>query len=326
MVYSIKNVQRVCDLAQDIFQNENKAREYLEAQRWPDGPYCPHCGSVGNLHRLEGVSHRPGLYQCNACRQHFTVTVGTVFERSHVPLCKWLLACHLMSSSKKGISAHQLHRILRVTYKTAWFMAHRLREAMRGTGTDQMGGPGTPVQADETYYGTKDDVRGETWSKKKGHRNKMVVIALVSGKKARTFHAANAKAETVRGIVEKHASKEAELHTDESPIYTGVGHEYAAHKTVNHSLEEWVGKDGQTVNACENYFSVFKRGMFGVFQHCSEKHLQRYLCEFDFRYNHRAALGFSDWERCAIALKGIAGKRLTYRRSNQGHPAQERPA
>ncbi len=319
MVYSIKNVQRVCDLAQEIFQNENKAREWLESQRWPDGPYCPHCGEAENIRRLAGVSHRPGLFQCNSCRDTFTVTVGTVFERSHVPLTKWLYACHLMSSSKKGISAHQLHRILKVTYKTAWFMAHRLREAMRDRGTDQMGGPGVPVQADETYYGTKDRVRGKEWKKKKGHRNKMVVVTLVSGGKSRTFHAANSRAETLREIVTKHASEYAELHTDERRAYGVFGEHFAAHKTVNHSQEEYVGRDGTTVNACENYFSVFKRGMSGVFQHCSEKHLQRYLYEFDFRYNHRAKLGFTDAERSAIALKGISGKRLTYRRTNQGH-------
>lgn len=318
MAYSIKSVQKVCDLAQDIFQDENKAREYLEAQRWPNGPYCPHCGVFENIHRLAGESHRPGLFQCNDCRQHFTVTVGTVFERSHIPLTKWLYACHLMMSSKKGISAHQLHRTLRVTYKTAWFMAHRLREAMRDPAPKPMGGAGQPIQADETYFGTKDRVRGKEWEKKKGHRNKMVVINLVSGGKSRTFKTNNASSATINVILTEHANREAELHTDEWRGYRQSAPLFAAHKTVNHSQEEWVGKDGQTVNACENYFSVFKRGMKGIYQHCSEKHLQRYLYEFDFRYNHRSGLGFSDWERCAIALKGIDGKRLTYRRTNQG--------
>lgn len=317
MAYTIKNVQKVCDLAQDIFQDENKAREYLEAQRWPDGPYCPHCGAVENLHRLEGLSHRPGLFQCNDCRQHFTVTVGTVFERSHVPLTKWLYACHLMSSSKKGISAHQLHRILKVTYKTAWFMAHRLREAMREHNPPPIGGEGEIVQADETYFGTKDRVRGKSWAEKKGHRNKMSVVSLISGGQARTFRVARATTETVHSILTTQASIKSRLHTDESRIYTNIGVHFAAHETVNHSKGEYVRGDVHT-NKVENYFSVFKRGMKGVYQHCSEKHLQRYLCEFDFRYNHRSGLGFSDWERCAIALKGISGKRLTYRRADQG--------
>ena len=197
---------------------------------------------------------------------------------------------------------------------------------MRDNTPEPMGGQGQPVQADETYFGTRDAMRGKPWAEQKGHRNKMVVVGLISGGKARTFSAANAKANTLYAILDGNANREAELHTDERPAYRRSAPRFAAHKTVNHSKGEYVGPEGQHINGVENYFSVFKRGMKGVYQHCSEKHLQRYLCEFDFRYNHRTGLGFTDWERCAIALKGIAGKRLTYRRSNQGHSAQERPA
>ena len=313
------------DISNPIFHNETKAREYLEAQRWPDGPFCPHCGDIENIKRLKGKSHRSGLYQCNGCRGHFTVTVGTLYERSKVPLHKWLLATHLLCASKKGISAHQLHRMLGVTYKTAWFMAHRIREAMIDDSPEPMGGPGESVQADETYFGKVEHPRTETTSGrpytksgKFGPANKRAIVSLISKGRARTFHVKHANAKTVRQILVTNTRRESELHTDESRIYTRVGGEFSAHRTVNHSAEEYVGKHGQTTNTCENYFSIFKRGMKGVYQHCAEKHLQRYINEFDFRYNER---GVSDAERADKALKGIWGKRLTYRRIGQADQA-----
>jgi transposase-like protein len=301
------------DLTNPIFQDETAARTFLEAQRWPDGPVCPHCGSVENIRKLKGKSHRPGLYQCNSCREHFTVTVGTVYERSHIPLHKWLLATHLLCSSKKGMSAHQLHRMLRITYKSAWFMAHRIRESMREVNPEPMGGEGQSVEADETYYGQKDEFRGKPWKEKKGHLKKCSVVSLVSEGKARTFHVDHANVETIREILVTNVRRETELHTDESPLYRRTGEEFAGHRRVHHSVGEYV-RDGATTNHVENYFSVFKRGMRGVYQHCSEKHLQRYLNEFDFRYNART---ISDADRAIQAHKGAEGKRLTYRRTNQ---------
>lgn len=304
-------------LTNPIFSNEDKAREHLEAIRWPNGPTCPHCGEgdASNLKRLEGKSHRPGLFQCNSCRQHFTVTVGSVFERSKIPLTKWLLAFHLMASSKRGISAHQLHRQLGITYKTAWFMAHRIREAMTDPKRGPLGGEGKTVEADETYYGNSKRAK----SYKKGHRHKRSVVALVEPKgKARVFHVKRADASTVREILVRNADRKSELHTDESRLYIETGKEFADHKTVNHGWNqrgEYVGKDGQTTNHVENFFGNFKRGMKGVYGFCSEQHLQRYLTEFEFRYNNRSALGVTDGERAAAALQGAEGKRLTYRQA-----------
>jgi transposase-like protein len=306
------------DLQAPMFIDEDEARKTLEATRWPDGPVCPHCGSQGKIGAVTSKA-RPGLYYCGDCGKQFTVTVGTVFERSHVPLTKWWLAVHLLSSSKKGMSAHQLHRMLGVTYKTAWFMAHRIREAMLDTKPGPMGGFGVPVQADETYIGRKDVARkrGEQPGKK-GTGSKMIVVGLVSGGKARTFHVANAKIETVTEILRRNVARASELQTDESLIYVPVGGEFMRHRTVRHSEYEYVGEHGQTVNACENYFSIFKRDMKGVYQHCSEKHLARYLTEFDFRYNYRVKLGFNDADRATAIAKGIEGKRLTYRRTGEG--------
>jgi hypothetical protein len=243
--------------------------------------------------------------------------VGTVFERSHVPLHKWLFANHLLCASKKGVSAHQLHRLLGVTYKTAWFMAHRIRAAMAPITTEPMGGPGQPVQADETYFGTRDSLRGQPAEKKKGHSRKMQVVGLVSGGKARMFKVKSANMDTVHQILVKHTNTTAELHTDESALYREIGQDYAAHKTVKHTEDEYV-RDGAHTNSIENYFSVFKRGMRGVYQHCSEKHLQRYLDEFDFRYNNLIALEIDDTMRADEAIKGVANKRLTYRRTSLG--------
>lgn len=308
----------MCDLTAPIFNDETAAREHLESQRWPNGPICPLCGS-SEAKALGGKSMGPGWFNCTDCRGKFTVRVGTVFERSKVPLHKWLLATHLMSASKKGVSAHQIHRMLGVTYKTAWFMCHRIREAMIDTNPEPMGGPGGSVQADETYIGKLDTPRERnkylpphTKRGRSGPAQKRAVVSLVSGGKARTFHVQSANAKTVRTILVENVRRETELFTDESRIYTKVGEEFAHHKTVNHSRNEYVRKDGVTTNAVENYFSIFKRGMEGVYQHCKEKHLQRYLVEFDFRYNNRE---ITDAERRDVALRGIEGKRLTYRRT-----------
>jgi transposase-like protein len=283
-----------------IFTNDDAARRHLEKIRWPEGPICPHCGNADQekITALKGESHRPGLYQCNACREHFTVTVGSVMERSHIPLSKWVYAFHLMASSKKGMSAHQLHRMLGITYKSAWFMAHRIREAMRpADATGPLGGEGKIVEADETYHGKTEKPRVSPQRKgrpykydAKGPRDKRAIIALIErGGRVRTFHVGAADKVTVSKIVMDNVSRESRLHTDESRLYTGSDAHFASHETVKHSAKEYVRGDVHT-NCAEGYFSIFKRGMRGVYQHCREKHLHRYLAEYDFRFNHRVAL------------------------------------
>jgi transposase-like protein len=320
------------DLQNPIFNDLDKAREALEMTRWPNGPYCPHCGNSDSekIAKVEGIkkTHRKGLYYCNECKGQFTVTVGTVFERSKVPLTKWWLATHLMSASKKGISAHQLHRMLGVTYKTAWFMAHRIREAMTDTKPEPMGGPGKIIEADETYYGKLETPRPRnkylpppTKKGKGGGAQKRAIFGLVErGGKVRTFHIHRATAEEVRNVIVQNVHRTSDLHTDESRIYQALGTEFAAHRTINHSRGEYVKGDVHT-NTVENVWSVFKRGMRGVYQHCGEAHLHRYLAEFSFRHNNRSALKVSDRERTALAMVGIEGKRLTYRRIGQAQDA-----
>jgi len=306
-----------------IFQDETAAREALEAVRWPEGPICPHCGNShpDRIAKITTKSARPGLYYCNECKGQFTVTVGTVFERSKIPLTKWWMAAHMMNSGKNGVSAHEIHRNLGVTYKTAWFMMHRLREAMKDLAPTPMGGEGQNIQADETYYGNSKRAK----SYRKGHRHKRSVVALVEPKgRVRTFHVKSATAETVREILVTNVHRSTELHTDESRLYTEVGKEFSAHKTVNHGWNqrgEYVGKDGQTTNAVENFFGTFKRGMKGTYRFCNEKHLHRYLTEFEFRHNNRSGLGIKDGERTALAMKGIEGKRLTYRPTDGSGPS-----
>jgi len=325
------------DLQEPMFTNEDAARDALEAVRWPNGPVCPHCGSTDeDVALVEGTKHRRGLFYCNGCKGQFTVTVGTVFERSKIPLTKWWMACHLLNSSKKGISAHQMHRMLGVTYKTAWFMMHRLREAMRDGGFGPLGGGGKIVEADETYYGKRDTPhvspqrRGRPFTKSGKRRNDRPIVALVErGGRVRTFHIAVADKANVQKIVRENIAQESRLHTDESKLYFGSDEHFEAHKTVTHSRNEYARRDFEAdadgsqwhervhTNSAEGYFSIFKRGMRGVYQHCGEKHLHRYLAEFDFRYNNRTALGVSDGERAALAMKGIEGKRLTYRPANR---------
>lgn len=323
------------NLTDPIFHNDDAARAHLESIRWADGVYCPHCGNAdqARLRKLEGKSHRPGLWQCNACREHFTVTVGSVMERSKISLAKWVLGFHLYASSKKGMSAHQLHRMLGITYKSAWFMAHRIREAMAETvaSSGPIGGEGKTVEADETYIGKKDDQspspqrKGRPYLKRKPGNIKRTVVALVErGGSVRSFHVEHATKDSVREILFTNASRKSVLYTDESRLYTELGKDFDQHRTVNHSGKEYARYEGDKVihtNTIENVFSVFKRGMHGVYQHCGEAHLHRYLSEFDFRYNRRTALGFTDLMRAQELIAATAGKRLTYVQTGEARNA-----
>ncbi|MEL7689176.1 IS1595 family transposase [Citromicrobium bathyomarinum] len=301
------------NLFEPRFQNVEAAREHLEAIHWPNGPVCPHCKSK-NATRLEDGKHRPGLVQCNDCRKQFTVTVGTVFERSKVPLNKWLLATHLMCASKKGISAHQLHRMLGVTYKTAWFMAHRIREAMKPTDDGPMGGPGGTVEVDETYFG-RDKTKPQSRMPMR-HMNRIVsLVDRVTGRSTSIVFTETFNAENVSRLLYTRVDRATRLITDEAHSYKGPGKQFAKHESVNHMRGEYVRGD-VTTNTVEGFFGIFKRGMRGVYQHCGQQHLNRYVAEFDFRYTNRTACGVNDVERTDIALKGIAGKRLTYRRTD----------
>lgn len=320
------------------FHDEKAAFKYLEMRLWPDGPVCPKCGGEG--YPLEGVKDkkgrvRLGLKKCRACRAQFTVRIGTIFEDSHAPLHLWLQAIALMAASKKGISSNQLHRTLGVTLKTAWFMSHRIRMAMapKAGSLPPMGGEGKIVEADETYFGKVEnplEVRADGQAFKhraKGNRgpsNKRPIVALIErGGAVRTFHVENTSAANVAHILRRNVDQKSKLHTDASQIYTRIGREFADHKTVEHSMGEYVRwEEGGAIhnNSCENYFSIFKRGMKGVYQHCREKHLHRYLAEFDFRFNHRVALGVDDQARADALLAGVTGKRLTYQTTDKARP------
>jgi transposase-like protein len=290
------------------FHDETAAFAKLESILWPNGPVCPHCGSLGRSRRLGGTSTRIGLLKCYDCRKQFTVKVGTVFEQSHVKLHIWFQAAFLMCSSKKGISSHQLHRTLGVSLKTAWFMSHRLREAMREGHFGPLGGEDKFVEADETYSGGKAKNRAY-----KPPPPKEPVLALVErGGKVRSFHVPNVTAQTLKPIIADAIAKDLHFRTDESGVYWKIGEDFATHRTVNHSIGEYVRGDAYT-NTVEGYFSIFKRGIYGVYHHVSQTHLKRYLAEFDFRYNERIALEIDDMERTRRALRGIVGKRLLYR-------------
>ena len=295
------------DLTAPHFTDDTKAREYLEAIRWPQGPVCPHCGVIGGHYQLNGTAHRPGLWKCADCREQFSVTVGTVFERSKIPLSKWLLATHLLTSSKKGISSHQLHRMLGVTYKTAWFMTHRIREAMAPANPPKIGGEGVTVEADETYLSKSPKSRktGPLHAKP----DRQVLSLIERGGNIRSMYLDD---KNVRAALNEYLDERSRLVTDGSQVYK---FQVANHESVDHSKYEWTRGDVHT-NTLEGFFSIFKRGMVGTYQHMDRKHLHRYLAEFDFRYNNRAKLGIGDAERARNALKGIEGKRLTYRQSN----------
>jgi transposase-like protein len=306
------------NLANPIFSDETAAREWFEAARWPEGPICPKCGSAKHY-----ATKKVGVYRCAAptCRKDFTVMTGTVMERSHAKVAQWAAAFHLAASSKKGFSAHQLHRELGCQYNTAWFLHHRVMEAMRRGGLDlpPLGGDGKVVEADETYFGNIPEAKrpkfkttGRPFSKDPrggAQRRKRAIIALVErGGEVRSFHVPGAHADSVIEIVRNNIARETRLHTDESKLYHQVGKEFAAHETVKHADKEYARGDVST-NTVEGYFSIFKRGMRGVYQHCKEKHLHRYLAEFDFRYNTRK---ITDMERTIAAVRGGEGKRLTY--------------
>ena len=293
------------------FHHEAAAFAFVEARVWPEGPVCPHCGGVERISLMGGKSTRTGLYKCYQCRKPFTVRMGTIFEASHVPLHIWLQAMYLVAGSKKGISSNQLHRTLGVTLKTAWFMSHRLREAMRNGSLGLMGGDGGRVEVDETYIGKKTGVVKHP--KAVGPHHKLRVVALVdrNSGEARSIPANSMVRDEVAQIVRANVAKEAHLTTDEARLYWAVGREFASHDRVLHGAGEYVRGDVFT-NTVEGYFSIFKRGMRGIYQFCGEQHLHRYLAEFDFRYTNRAATGCNDSDRADALLRGIVGKRLTY--------------
>jgi transposase-like protein len=315
------------NLSNPIFHNEEKARVWLEAERWPHGPVCPFCNSRDHVKILpparskaskahpEGITQN-GWYHCNSCRKRFTVRVGTLYERSHIPLHKWLFASHLLSSSKKGMSAHQLWRMLGFgSYRTAWFMAHRIREGMRETNPSPLGGKGKTVEIDESFVGglEKNKHRRKRKHKGTGGVGKEAVFSLVErGGRVRSHHIPAVNAKTLRPILRAQLHGATFVMTDESGAMKRVGREFARHESVNHSIGEYVRGDAHT-NTIEGYFSIMKRGINGVYHHVSQQHLKRYLAEFDFRYNERMKLGVSDSDRTAKAIRGIVGKRLTYR-------------
>lgn len=310
-------------LSRPYFHDEAAAFEHVEMILWPYGPVCHHCGVMERAYRLKGVRtkatkknphgvERHGLYKCGECRKQFTVRMGTIFEESHMPLHKWLQAIHLMCSSKKGISAHQLHRVLECTYKTAWFLAHRIREAMRSDDFTPMGGAGKFVEVDETYIGRLSGMPKQTSGGSSSFKN--TVLTLVErGGISRSFHIDGTTVARIVPIVNANIHRESILMTDEARVYKGVGPDFAAHGSVNHSEKEYVRGHVHT-NTVEGFYSIFKRGMKGVYQHCAEHHLHRYLAEFDFRYSNRSAMGIEDGVRAIKALAGAKGKRLTYRR------------
>jgi transposase-like protein len=301
-----------------IYTDETAAREHLEALLWPEGPICPHCSNADpdRIHKLAGKSTRPGVFKCRECEKPFTVTVGTVFERSKIKLNQWVYATHLLTSSKKGISSHQLSRMLGVTYKTAWFMTHRIREAMRPAAFTPMGGPTSIIESDETFIG-KSELAPKGRRAKRHHWSHNIVLTLVErGGSARSFKVDSAGQDVIWPIISKNIRRESDLMTDEGSWYNAIGRQFATHNTVNHSKKEYVRDDFIHSNTVENYYSIFKRGMKGIYQHCSEKHLHRYLSEFDFRYSNRIALGINDATRTDNALRGITGKRLTYQRTH----------
>lgn len=300
------------NLSAPHFHDEEAAYAYVEARIWPNGPVCPHCGGVERIGKMGGKSTRVGTYKCYQCRKPFTVKIGTIFEASHVPMRLWLQAMYLIAGSKKGISSNQLHRILGVTLKTAWFMSHRIREAMRsGDLAVPFGSDGGAVEVDETFIGTDPDFPKD--KSRKAYHHKMKVLALVdrNSGQSRAVVINKVTLSEMLPIIEANVAREAHLMTDEAFHYRNVGKSFAAHSAVRHGFGEYVRDDAHT-NTIEGYFSIFKRGMRGIYQHCQKKHLHRYLAEFEFRYNNRVALGCNDTDRAAAMLEGVIGKRLTY--------------
>lgn len=312
----------MCDITAPEFQDEDLAREQIEASRWPNGPVCPHCGETKRVYALapnEKKKIRKGLYKCGnpECGKSFTVTVGTVFESSRVPLNKWLMAIHLMCASKKGISSHQLHRLLGVTYKTAWFMTHRIREAMREESPQPMGGGGSTVEVDETFWG---NTKPKNKKKGRGYHHKEKILTLVERNgRARSFHVQAVNAKTLRPILREQIKADTHVMTDEAGQYchtlSPMTNDFERHSFVKHGIGEYVRGDVHT-NTIESYFATLKRGLHGTFHHVSPGHLKRYVCEFDFRHNYRVKLGYGDKARASMVLNGIEGKRLMYRDSS----------
>jgi transposase-like protein len=297
------------DLTAPHFHNPSESRKYLEALRWPDGPICPFCGEIGRAY----ATKKEGVYRCASreCRKDFSVTIGTIFERSHISLDRWLLAFRLMAGSKKGMSANQLHRQLGVTHKTAWFMAHRIREAMTEANPTPLGGEGKVIEADETFMRSRYRMTNEGMRKVKGGGEYKILTIVERKGRARSVKMDALKSRDVAMIVLANADTKSVLMTDEARHYHQVGREFAQHNFVAHGAGQYVAGD-VTTNTIEGFFSIFKRGMKGVYQHCGEQHLHRYLAEFDFRYSHRAALEIDDDQRTQIALRGAEGKRLMY--------------
>jgi transposase-like protein len=307
------------------FYDEEAAFAKVEAAIWPNGPVCPHCGCTGRISAIKANPEkrvRYGLKKCGDCKKQFTVRMGTIFEESKLPLHIWLQAMHLMCASKKGVSAHQLHRVLEITYKSAWFLAHRIREAMRSGDLAPFGGAGGAVEVDETFIGREPGV-----PVRRAWHHKMKVLTLVdrSTGRARSMVMDKLTQDDVAPIVTANIAGEARLMTDETHLYGPVGGEFAEHGVVNHKAEEYVSRFDPTIhtNTIEGYFSIFKCGMRGVYQHCGKQHLHRYLAEFDFRYTNRVALGVDDQARADIALRGVIGKRLTYRSTGDAQGAQD---
>jgi transposase-like protein len=292
------------------FQDETAAFAYVEARLWPQGPVCPHCGTMGDkVGRLNGKTTRPGLCKCYECQKPFTVRMGTIFESSHLALRLWLQVIHLMCASKKGIATRQIQRMLQCSMKTAWFTGHRIREAMAiGGGLPPMGGAGSVIEADETFVGRKPGTKVRA-----GHGHMNAVFSLVErGGKVRSFHVPDVNSGTLVPMMKKNISSRSTVMTDSSWAYGSLPLHFVRHAAVNHSKDEYVRGDAYT-NTIEGFFSVFKRGVYGTYQHISEAHLKRYLAEFDFRYSNREKLGIGDTQRADLALLGVKGKRLTYR-------------
>jgi transposase-like protein len=301
------------NLSAPHFHDEQAAYDFVEARLWPNGPVCPHCGGFDRIGKMGGKSTRIGTYKCYQCRKPFTVKVGTVFESSHVPMRVWLQAMYLMAGSKKGISSNQLHRILGVTLKTAWFMSHRIREAMRSGDLAPMGGNGGIVEVDETFIGNDRTIKPVGEKKGRGYAHKHKVLSLVDRNtgKARSMVVDTLSAKALAPILSENIAREARVMTDDAGYYNKLAELFAEHGVVAHSKGEY-GRGDIHTNRIEGFFSVFKRGMRGVYQHCGKRHLHRYMAEFDFRYSNRKALGIEDEQRADIALRGIVGKRLTY--------------
>ena len=311
-------------LSQPRFLDEAKACEYLESMIWAEGVTCPHCGVVGGrVYKLDGVRGKPskkspegavrfGLKKCGECRKQFTAKVGTVFEDAKIPLHIMLQAVHLMMSSKKGISSHQLSRVLEIQYNSAWFLSHRIREALRSGDLAPFGSGGGIVEVDETFIGR---IKGAPV--KRSFHHKMKVLALIDRDTgtARTMVVDKVNASTIMPIVKANIAREATVMTDEAMAYTTIPHHFAGHGVTVHSAGQYVDLEDRTIhsNTVEGYFSIFKRGMKGVYQHCGEQHLHRYLAEYEFRYNNRVGNGVDDRQRSDLALAGIVGKRLTYK-------------